>query len=60
MSAKAALFAVMLLPVVSIASAVPGSSPSQQDQIGLHERLAQQYLKQQTARPGDTGVAEAR
>jgi cytochrome c-type biogenesis protein CcmH/NrfG len=46
MSAKAALLAVILLSVVSIPSLCQGVS-SQQGQIGLHERMAQQYLKQQ-------------
>ncbi len=46
MSAKAALFAVILLPVVSVLSLCQ-AVPSLQEQIGLHERLAQQYLKQQ-------------
>ncbi len=46
MSTKAALFAVILLPIVTI-PALSQAVPSQQDQIGLHERLAQQYLKQQ-------------
>jgi cytochrome c-type biogenesis protein CcmH/NrfG len=46
MSAKAALFVVILLPVAYL----PGlcqAVPNQQEQIGLHERLAQQYLRQQ-------------
>jgi cytochrome c-type biogenesis protein CcmH/NrfG len=46
MSAKAALFAVILLSAVSI-PALCQAVPSQQEQVGLHERLAQQYLKQQ-------------
>ena len=46
MSAKAALLAVILLSVVSIPSLCQGVS-NQQGQIGLHERMAQQYLKQQ-------------
>src|SRR5579863_7507066 len=46
MSAKAALFAAILLPVISIPSFCQAPT-SQQGQIGLHERLAQQYLKQQ-------------
>ena len=46
MSAKAALFAVILLPVVSL-PAFCQAVPNQQEQISSHQRLAQQYLKQQ-------------
>ncbi len=46
MSAKAALITVFLLPFVSIPLLCQGSS-SAQDQVLQHERLAQQYLRQQ-------------
>jgi len=45
MSAKAALLALLLLPVFSIPSV--GQTSTSQDQINLHARMAQQYLREQ-------------
>ena len=46
MPAKASLFAMILLPFISITS-VSQTSTSKQEQIGLLERLVQQHLGQQ-------------
>jgi len=46
MSAKAVLLTMFLLPFISIPCLGQGP-PSAQDQVSIHERLAQQYLTQQ-------------
>lgn len=49
MPAKSIVFVLILLPAISVASAGQAASPapSDKDQIAQHQRLAQQYLREQ-------------
>jgi len=55
---KPAVLTLFLLPVITVSSECQTPSGNQ-EQIAEHQRLVQQYLRQQQPRSGNFGIAES-